>query len=163
FHGSGIDADDADIVLQASATERTREGHEGGIARAPRDVVRIETLAGGADVVDDHTVAARLHRRVDQSRQVDVAEDLQVPRPAPGCAVDGMKTPTGNVAGVVHQDVDMPGFPGEPLDVGGLAQVDGMYPDGHAARFPQASRQRMQEVLAPRSELEVGAFGGEGF
>ena len=40
-------------------------------------------LAGVADIVDDHPMATRLHTGIDQTGQVDVAEDLEVPATPP--------------------------------------------------------------------------------
>src|SRR6185295_211293 len=90
------------------------------------DVIGVEFFAGRADVIDDDAAALRLHLRVDLPRQVDVAEHFQFPGVPPGRLVDLVDRSAGNVAGIVDEDVDIGGFPGEPGDVVGLAQVDDM-------------------------------------
>ena len=121
---AGIDADHADVVGEALAAERAGERHQRGVAGAAADVIGVEFFAGGADVVDDDAVAARLHLRVDRAGEVDVAEHLQLPGVTPGRLVDLVDRAAGNIAGIVDEDVDVGGVLDEPGDVLGLAQVD---------------------------------------
>src|SRR5260370_2353937 len=58
---TGIDADDADVVGEALAAERAGERHQRRIAGTAGGVIGIEFFAGGADVVDEDAVAARVH------------------------------------------------------------------------------------------------------
>jgi hypothetical protein len=95
-------------------------------------VVEIEPFAGGTDVVDDLTMATRLHGGVDDAGEIDVAEDLELPGMSPGCLVDFFERAAGNVAGVVHQHIDACSHFAQPRDIGRFAQIEGMNSDVHA-------------------------------
>src|SRR5262249_34088758 len=99
-------------------TAKTLGEHvERDIGHAARDVVRVRALEGSAHDIDDDAAAARAHPRVDDPGQVDITEDLQIPRLAPGCRVDHCQRAGWNVAGIVHKDVDvLTGF-AERLDL----------------------------------------------
>src|SRR4051812_25514791 len=71
-----VDADHADVVGKALAAERAGERHQRRVAGAAADVIGVEFLAGGADIVDDHAMPARLHLRVDGAGEIDIAEHL---------------------------------------------------------------------------------------
>src|SRR5438876_6492008 len=95
-----IDADDADVVGEALAAERAGECHQRGVAGAAADVIGIELLAGGADVIDDDAVAARSHLGIDRAGEIDVAEHLQLPGVTPGGLVDLVDRAARNIAGI---------------------------------------------------------------
>src|SRR5262249_50687566 len=154
----GIDADDADIVLEASAAERSREGHERGVASAPGDVVEIVVLSRGADVVDDHAAAPRLHALVNEARQVDVAEDLELPAVSPRFLAELAEPTGGNVAGVVDEDIDVCSGLRELFDVLAFAQIGDVHLRFDAVGFLQALSERLQSRRAPRRDVHVAAF-----
>ena len=70
------------------AAERLGERHDSRIGRAAGDIGRVHLLARGADDVDDHAALFRLHARIHRAREIDVAEELQVPGFAPGGLVN---------------------------------------------------------------------------
>src|SRR4030081_2888747 len=71
-----IDADHADVVGEAFAAERAGKRHQRGVAGAAADVIGVEFFTGGADVVDDDAMAARLPLRVYGEGEINVAEHL---------------------------------------------------------------------------------------
>ena len=119
-----IDADHADVVGKALAAERAGKGHQRRVAGAAADIIGIEFLAGGADVVDDDAVPARFHLGVDGAGEVDVAEHFQFPGVTPGHFVDLVDRTARNIAGIVDEDVDVGSVPGKLRQILGLAQVN---------------------------------------
>src|SRR5262249_7061197 len=120
-------------------------------------------FAGGADVVDDHPAAARLHLRIDRAGEVDVAEHLQLPGVAPGRLIDLVDRAAGNVAGVVDEDVDVGGILHQFLDVRRVAQIHHVGGRIDLVLRSQAVGERLQLVAAAGGETKVTTFLGEGF
>ena len=160
--GTGVDADDADIVGEALAAERAGEGHQRRIAGAAADVVGVEFFAGGADVVDDDAVAARLHLRIDRAGEVDVAEHFQFPGVTPGRLVDLVDRTARDIAGIVDEDVDVGGILHQFLDVGWFSQVDDMRGRVDLVGRTQPVAQGFQLIAAAGGEPQVAAFLGKG-
>ncbi len=160
---AGIDADHADVVGQALAAERAGKRHQRRVAGAAADIIGVEFFTGGADVVDDDAMAARLHLRVDGAGEVDVAEHFQLPGVTPGRLVDLVDRAAGNIAGIVDENVDVGGVLRQPGEVLRIAQVDDMRRGVDLVRPPQPFGQRLQRIAAAGREHEVAAFLGEGF
>jgi len=142
-----VDADHAHAVGMRGAAQRPREGHEARVAGAAGDVRGVELLARRADDVDDHAALSLLHPGIGEAGQVDVAEDLQLPRPAPGLLVDLEEVAAGDRAGVVDQDVELARPLRERLGGAALRKV---------GRF----RVRTGQGIS-RGDLDPGALGGE--
>src|SRR5205823_9751914 len=100
---AGIDRHHAHAVADAVAAEALHHHVERGVAHAAGDIVGIGALTGGADHADDHALAALGHAGEIRTREVDVAEDLEVPGLAPGLAVDLFQRAARDAAGVVDQ------------------------------------------------------------
>ena len=77
---------------------------------------------------------------------------------APLGLVDGLDRAAGNVAGVVHQDVDVAAVLGKLAQRRTVAQVDRMGLDVAA----QLTRSLAQAVRVARCEMQAAALGGEG-
>src|SRR5882762_599655 len=116
-------------------------------------------LCRHADDVDDHTVLPRLHARVELAREIDEAEDLELPRVAPFRLVERLDRAAGDVAGVVHQDVDVRAVLGELPQRRAVAEIHRM---GFGVAT-QSTRSLRQPVFVARGEVYAAAFGGEGF
>ena len=102
-----VDADHANIVGETLAAQRAGKSHQRGVAGAAADIIGVELFAGGADVVDDDAAAARLHLRVDQTGEVDIAEHFQLPGVTPGRLVDLVDRAARNIAGIIDEYVDV--------------------------------------------------------
>src|SRR3954451_19390032 len=76
-------ADHAHTVLARALAHRLGESGEAGVGRGTAHVFERMALARHADDVDDDAALARLHARIELARQVDEAEDLELPRVAP--------------------------------------------------------------------------------
>src|SRR5204863_277186 len=70
-------------VLARALAHRLGESGEAGVGGGAADVLERMALARHADDVDDDAALARLHARIELARQVDEAEDLELPRVAP--------------------------------------------------------------------------------
>src|SRR6202051_2207087 len=121
---AGTDAARADVVGEALAAQRAGERHQRGIAGAAADIIGVELLAGNADIVDDHAMAARFHLRIDRAGEVDISEYLELPGVTPGRLVDLVDRAAWNIAGIVDEDVDVGSLLHQSGDVFGLAQID---------------------------------------
>ena len=77
------------------------------IAGNATDIFRIVGLRGITGDVDDHARTARFHQRIEGAAHIDVSEDLQIPRLAPGLLVNVEKCSARDGAGIVHENIDM--------------------------------------------------------
>ena len=77
--------------------------------------------------------------------------------------VDFLYRATGDVAGVVDEDVDVGRLLGQPRDILALAQVDDMGVRVDLMRRSQAIGQRLQLVAAAGGQSQVTALFGKGF
>ncbi len=91
---------------------------------AAADIIGVEFFTGSTDVVDDDAMAARLHLRIDDAGEIDVAEHFQLPGVSPCRFVDLVDRAAGNVAGIVDEDVDVGGIFCQFGNILWLAQVD---------------------------------------
>src|SRR5260370_6185848 len=155
---AGIDADQADVVGEALAAECAGECHDRGIAGAAADIVCVEPFAGGADVVDDETVSACLHLRVDRAGEVDIAERLEVPGVTPGRLVDLVERAAGNVAGIVDEDVDVGGILRKSCKILWFTQVNDMGGGVDLMGRSQTLGERLQLIAAAGGKAAVAAL-----
>ena len=157
------DADDAHAVVQAFRAEGLGQGDESGVADAAADVVGRRMLAGIADDVDDNPAAPSAHRRVDFAREVDEAEDLQVPPFEPSLVIDHLDVPGLDGAGVVDQNVDAIRLLRQLPGGFGGAQIRCM--DGHfdAVVGHEFGPRLFQVGLGARGKVKMAAFGRQHF
>src|SRR5262245_21102144 len=87
-HRAWADRDNTNPIPRADAAERLGKRRQGSIARDPTDIFRIVRIGRVADNIDDNAALALLHERVKGAAHIDTAEDLEVPRFAPGRLVD---------------------------------------------------------------------------
>src|SRR4029078_5487980 len=80
---AGIDADHAHAVFHALAAERPRERDQRCVAGRAGDVGRAVIHARRPNDVDDAARAALAHAPVAFARQIEEAEDFEVPGRAP--------------------------------------------------------------------------------
>src|SRR5207248_7442733 len=139
------------------------EGHQCRVAGAATDVIGIELFAGGADVVDDNAVAARLHLSVDRAGEVDIAEHLQFPGVTPGRLIDLVHRAARNITGIVDEDVDVGGVFHQSLDVLAFAQVDDVRGGVDLVCPAEPIGERLQLITAAGRQMEVTTFFGKGF
>src|SRR5688572_20338930 len=125
-YAPGIDAHDAHAVVHALAAERPRERDQRSIAGGAGDVARAMVLPCRADHVDDHARSALAHALVDLSRQVEEAEDLEVPGLAPFLVGQLGEGSLRDRAGIVHQHVHVAAFLPQGDGVLGLAEIHGV-------------------------------------
>src|SRR2546425_811420 len=78
-----VHAEHAHAVLHRTLAERPGEGREARVGGAAADVFEARVFGRHADHVENHPGPARLHARVQQTAEVDVGEQLQLPRVAP--------------------------------------------------------------------------------
>ena len=83
------------------------ESDERSISAHAYDVTGRDEVARGAENVDDDAAAALGHHLVDLSRQIDVAEYLEVPGLSPACLVDLLQATARHGASIVHENVDI--------------------------------------------------------
>src|SRR5439155_26773000 len=138
--------------------ERAGKRHQRGVAGAAADIIGVEFFAGGADVVDDDAVTARLHLGVDQPGQIDEAENLELPGVTPVRLVDLVDRAAGNIAGIVNENVDVGRIAGEAGKVVRFAQVDRMCAGLDAVFGAQLFRQRLERVRVAGGKIDVTAF-----
>src|SRR5581483_7722702 len=141
--------------------QRAGEGHERGIGTAAGNVVRVHALAGTADDVDDDAAALRLHLREVGAREIDVAEDLEVPGLAPTRLVDLLDGATGNGAGVVDENVDVGKVTREPARRLAAAEIERYRGDGDIVMGADLAFGRLEIAGVSRHQHEVAALGRE--
>jgi hypothetical protein len=100
------------------------KSHQRGVAGAAADVIGVELLAGGTNIVDDHPVPARFHLRINGAGQIDIAKHLEFPRMAPCGLIDLVDRAAGNIAGVVDENIDVGCIFHKLHDIFGLPQID---------------------------------------
>ena len=136
-----IDGDDAYIVPHALAAEALGEHVERDIGHAAGNIAVVRRPRGGAHDVDDDTAAARAHARIDNAREIDIAEDLDVPGLAPGLAVDIDERAGRDVARIVDQNIDVGAGAAQCLDLAGLAEVAAVDRHRHAVLAGEPPRE----------------------
>src|SRR5581483_11533010 len=115
----------------------------------------------GADHVDDHAAAARLHDRDDLARHPHVAEKLQRPVLHPGFVAELEEFARTGAAGVVDQDIDAAELAAAALD----HRLDRVGPGQVSRGGDDASagvgggHRFLQRLLAARAHQHAGALG----
>ena len=153
LHRSGVDADHAHAEFRAGAADGAGERHEAGIAGGAGDIAEVEPLAAGADDVDDHAPAPRLHLLQIEPGEADIAEDLEIPADPPGRLVDVVDRATGDGAGIVDQNVDVRKRRGDTLARRPIGEIRGQRTHIDAGRLAERSGLFFQAV--PRAGHEV--------
>ena len=75
-----VDSDDPNAIAHAFAADALREHHQGCIAATGRDVLRLRPAPPAMPMMFTMTPLLRCrHARQDVAREVDVAENLQIP------------------------------------------------------------------------------------
>ncbi len=154
---SGVDADDPHTIARRRGPERPREGHQGGVAAAAGDGVRLEAFARRPDDID-HDAAPFPQSRVKRAGEADGAEHLEVPRGPPSGVVDREQVAGRDRAGVVDQHVERPRRRRDPLDLSWLGQVGRYDLHRHLTPFPHGRPRLGQVGGGARDEDEVAAL-----
>src|SRR5262249_41295216 len=153
-----IDRDHAHAVAHALPTQALREHVEGDVGHAARDVAVVGIAGGRTHDIDDDAAPSRAHARIDGAREIDVAEELDVPRLAPGLAVDLRERTGGNVACIVDQDVYVGAGLAERLHLGRPRKIAAMDRYRDAVFAGQPVRELGHRLLIASGEVQVAAL-----
>src|SRR5262245_66528390 len=85
---SRIDGDHAHTMAHALTAEALREHVERNVGHAARDVTMVGAARCRPNDVNDDAAFACAHVRIDDTREIDIAIDLDVPGFTPGVTVD---------------------------------------------------------------------------
>src|SRR5262245_52255484 len=77
--GSNLPGAHADDAVKALGAKRLSKRDQASIGDAATDVIGHRPFAGVSDDIDDHPAAAPAHCRINLAREVDAAEQLQIP------------------------------------------------------------------------------------
>ena len=113
-------------------------------------------LARHADHVHDDAFAL-FQVRIELAREVDEAEDLELPGVTPFRFVEALDRAAGNVAGVVDEDVHVAAFLGKLTQCRPIAQIDRMGGDIAA----QIALCFLQPLRVPGRQMDPAAFRDE--
>jgi hypothetical protein len=122
---------------------------------------QLPAITGQARNVDDDAAAALAHAVVDFAREVDGAEELEIPGLAPALLVDLEQGAARNGARAIDQDIELTACRGERLHGGAVAEIAGMTLGFDAVLPPDLASDLVEIPLCARGQVHVAAFSCE--
>src|SRR5918992_4926417 len=155
--GAGRDGVDADAVRTVLGRPRLRQQRRGGLGGAVGRQAGHAELGDHRRDVDDAPMAAGRHPRRDRRRQQKRRLDIDRERLVEGRLGELMRGAARKSAGVVDEDVDIGGTPGERTHLIGRCEV-GTDELGAPALLLDRSDDLRATLLAPAGDHDVGAL-----
>src|SRR5262245_4671544 len=154
----GAHADDADAAVKALGAKRLSKRDQASIGDAATDVIGHRPFAGVSDDIDDHPAAAPAHCGINLAREVDTAEQLQIPALQPGLLIHHVDAAGANGAGTIDQYIDSLRSLGQRAAVFRFTQVSRMSGNLDRMRLLQFMLCPFEICLGARCQAKMAAL-----